>query len=160
MQTRLRPGFLDLLFDDRAGNIRDGDYATSFTLSQFKAGILRELSWLFNASRLDLTEDLGSYPEVSRSALNYGMRSLTGSTDSARTKTVLRNEILMCLRRFEPRLLPENLQVTAVQDANGETYHFRIEGEFWAEPQPLHMLMRTQVGSTGEIRVIDLRGEG
>ena len=161
MQDRIQPVLLDRLTDDSPHETSEGDVSRTFSLARLREAILRDLSWLLNVSQLSTTIDLTPYPEVATSTLNYGVRSRTGSEVGGLDPSALRHEILTSLRRFEPRLLPESLEVTMIQDARDGTFQFRIEADLWAQPQPLHMLMRTEMGeATGSVRVIEMRGEG
>ncbi len=159
-QDRIQPGLLDRLTDDRPDERVEGDVSRAFSLARLREVVLRDLSWLLNASQLATTVDLGPYPEVAMSTLNYGVRSRTGREVDGLDPSVLRREILLSLRRFEPRFLPDSLEVTVVEDRRDGTFQFRIEADLWAQPLPLRMLMRTEVGETGgTVRVVEMRGE-
>lgn len=160
-QDRIQPALLDRLTDDNPDEQVEGDTSRTFSLARLREAILRDLSWLLNTSQLSTTVDLVPYPEVAMSTLNYGVRSRTGREVGGLDPSALRHEILLSLRRFEPRLLPETLEVTVIEDKRDGTFQFRIEADLWANPLPLRMLMRTEAGEiTGTVRVVEMRGEG
>jgi type VI secretion system protein ImpF len=161
IQDRILPALLDRLTDDHPHQQVEGDASRTFSLSRLREAILRDLSWLLNTSQLAATIDLTPYPDVAISTLNYGVHSRTGHEVGGLDPSVLRHETLLSLRRFEPRLLPESLQVAVIEDRRDGTFQFRIEADLHAEPQPVRMLMRTEVGeATGSVRVVEMRGEG
>ena len=57
------------------------------SLERLRECVLRDLGWLLNTGRLSQVQNLGAYPEVARSVLNYGSIDLSGrhlsSTDLA-----------------------------------------------------------------------------
>jgi len=160
-QDRIQPALLDRLMDDNPDELAEGEISRTFSLARLRKAILRDLSWLLNTSQLATTVDLSLYPEVAMSTLNYGVRSRTGREVGGLDPSTLRHEILLSLRRFEPRLVPESLQVTVIEDKRDGTFQFRIEADLWATPVPLRMLMRTEAGEiTGSVRVVEVRGEG
>jgi type VI secretion system protein ImpF len=158
---RILPALLDRLTDDHPRERAEGDASRTFSFARLREAVLRDLSWLLNTSQLETTIDLAAYPDVAASTLNYGVRSRTGYTVEGLPPSVLRREILTSLRRFEPRFLPESLEVTIIEDSRQDgTFQFRIEADLWAQPLPLRMLMRTEVGDiTGTVRVVEMHSE-
>jgi type VI secretion system protein ImpF len=161
MQDRILPALLDRLTDDHPDQRVEGEVSRTFSLARLREAVLRDLSWLLNTSQLSATVDLTPYPEIARSTLNYGVHSRTGQEVGGIDPSFLRHETLLSLRRFEPRLLPESLQVVVIEDRRDGTFQFKIEAELHAEPQPARMMMRTEVNeTTGSIRVVEMLGEG
>ena len=161
LRGQFQPTLLDRLTDDHPEEPAEGDASRARSIAQLREAILRDLSWLLNTSHIASSVDLTPYPEVAMSTLNYGVRSRTGRELDGLDPSALRLEMLRSLRRFEPRLLPESLEVTVIEDGGHGSFQLRIEADLWAEPQPLRMLMRTEPGETaGTVRVVELRGEG
>jgi type VI secretion system protein ImpF len=54
-----------------------------------------------------------------------------------------------CILRFEPRLLPDTLEVRALEVSSVLDTHnmieFQIHGHLWAQPVPLEILLRTRL---------------
>jgi type VI secretion system protein ImpF len=160
MQGRILPALLDRLTDDYPDKRTESDVAWGFSLAQLREVILRDLSWLLNTCAIGATIDLTPYPDVAMSTLNYGVRSRTGRELDGLSPSALRQEILLSLRRFEPRFLPDSLVVTMIEDGRSGSFQFRIEADLWAQPQPVRMLMRTEPGgTTGAVRVVEIYGE-
>ena len=144
-RDRLYPSLLDRLLDDEPGKLTEPRENRSATLARLRENVLRDLSWLFNAtqSRLDLQDD----PVLVGSVINYGMPPLAGRPasqyDLGELSCVLREVIL----RFEPRIIAHTLKVTA--EGNKSDSHnvlgFRIEGQLWSQPVPLEIFMRTEI---------------
>ena len=144
-RDRLYPSLLDRLLDDDPGKLTEPRENRSATLARLRENVLRDLSWLFNAtqSSLDLQDD----PVLVSSVINYGMPPLAGRPasqyDLAELARVLREVIL----RFEPRIIAHTLKVTA-EGNKSDTHNvlgFRIEGQLWSQPIPLEIYMRTEI---------------
>lgn len=109
--------------------------------------VKRDLAWLLNTGNLDSVEDLGRYPLVAQSVLNYGISELTGKSvanaDVFELERVLRRAII----QYEPRILPKSLRITVkssgqmAQNALG----FEIECDIWSQPSPEHMHLDLQL---------------
>jgi hypothetical protein len=82
-QDRVQPSLLDRLTDDDPMNRRDGRDMRGFSLARLRDSVLRDLSWLMNASQLAATRDLGRLPHVAASVLNYGIPPTTGKVKAA-----------------------------------------------------------------------------
>ena len=50
----------------------------AMSMRRLREAVLRDLGWLLNACGIDDVVDLERYPEVRRSVLNFGLRSLAG----------------------------------------------------------------------------------
>ncbi|MBB4577289.1 type VI secretion system baseplate subunit TssE [Rhizobium lentis] len=157
----VQPSLLDRLTDDEPRNSCEAQDKRSFSVRQLEEVILRDVSWLLNTNQLGATVDLQAYPHVAASALNYGAWPLSGQIREGMDKSALREAIIESLQRFEPRLLPDTLKVTVLDDGQGcGTFRFRIEADLWAQPLPVRMVMRTEVNSELEsARVLHLGTE-
>ncbi|WP_225039930.1 type VI secretion system baseplate subunit TssE (plasmid) [Sinorhizobium medicae] len=144
--SSIQPSLLDRLTDDEPCSTSESKNLYGLSLRQVKAMILRDASWLLNATQLGATVDLRSYPHVAASTLNYGVRPLAGPIVDGLDATALGQDIVDCLQCFEPRLLADSVKVTPLTDANQNgSLGFRIEADLWAEPMPLRLVMRTDL---------------
>lgn len=136
---------LDRLTDEDPMNRYEARDLRSFSMVRLRESVLRDLSWLMNASYLAATYDLGPYPHVANSVLNYGIPPTAGHLKGEIDPMSLARQVHLALLRFEPRLLPHSLQVSVIRGAaNEETFRFVIESELWAHPVPLRMTLRTE----------------
>ena len=155
---RLQPCLLDRLTDtepDKAVESRD---RRVFTLSQIRSAVLRDLSWLLNASVRMESEDIAGFPEVASSVLNYGMPDLCGLSTSTYSPPELERMVREAIRRFEPRIMPESLSVRVVEvDTHGRaSIAFEIAADLWATPVPDPLFFRTEMDlDTGQCRLED-----
>lgn len=122
--------------------------------------VYRDLAWLLNTSSLESTEDLSDYPEVRRSVLNFGLKSLAGQTASGVDASQEARQISDAIRSFEPRLT----RVTVTSELSADrmdagTLSFKIEAELWGRPSPQHLMLRTRLDvESGDVTVVDAGG--
>ncbi|MGX9120479.1 type VI secretion system baseplate subunit TssE [Mesorhizobium sp. BHbsci] len=154
----VQPSLLDRLTDDEPRSASETHDKRRFSVRQLHEVILRDVSWLLNTNQLAATVDLEPYPHVAASTLNYGVWPVGGHIREGIDANALRNEIADSLQRFEPRLLPESVKVTALNgDQNRGSLRFKIEADLWARPVPLRIVMQTEVDRELEVvRVADL----
>jgi type VI secretion system protein ImpF len=156
-QERLQPSLLDRLTDTDPENRSEPRERRVLSFQRLKAGVLRDLAWLLSTGYLETFEDLEAYPHARSSVVNYGLPDLTGvsvaNMDSARLEKVVREAIV----RFEPRINQRTLKVQVTVDRDRmhrNAMTFRIEGELWAQPVPLSLLLRTELDlETGNVDV-------
>jgi type VI secretion system protein ImpF len=129
----------------------------AMSMNRLREAVLRDLRWLFNASGIDDVVDLARYPEVRRSVLNYGLRSLAGKPVSSVDPVEVSRRIRDAIAYFEPRL--SGIRVTPeVQDdkVEGMTLSFLVEAELWGQPVAQHVSLRTSIDvETGDVAVAD-----
>jgi type VI secretion system protein ImpF len=161
-QDRVQPSLLDRLTDDDPMNRRDGRDMRGFSLARLRDSVLRDLSWLMNASQLAATRDLGRLPHVAASVLNYGIPPTTGKVKAAIDAAALARNVRIALLRFEPRLLPHSLRVSVIRETNHDgAFQFVIDAELWAHPVPLRMTLRTEPDRDLDmVRVVEQGGGG
>ncbi len=145
--SRVNPTLLDKLVShlDVAGLREQGDagaidaeraslrfYVMSQRKRQNEAAlretVKRELSWMLNTTNLAAVIDLSPYPEVRTSVLNYGVDDLAGKPMTSRVRAQRARDIRDAIRAFEPRMNPDQLDVTAmttVERENAVTYVIR-----------------------------------
>lgn len=159
---RLLPSLLDRLTDeapDKKQEVRDQSH---MNLRRLREAVLRDLSWLFNATDLGSSVDLDDYPEVRRSVINYGLPSLAGYTASGMEVPELERTIRQTILNFEPRLIANSVKVRALL-AESQLDHnliaFEINGQLWAEPLPENLYLKTEVDfENGDITVSEYTG--
>ena len=159
---RLQPALLDRLRDDDPANRAEPAEQRVVSRGRLREAVLRDLSWLFNATRLAVDTPLDAYPQVRKSVLNYGLPSLSGQTASSIDAVSLEADVREAILDHEPRILPETLKVEALVSEDQLHQHnqisFRISGQLWAQPVPLEMLLHTDVDlETGRVDVRELQ---
>src|SRR5262249_42019602 len=111
LKERLQPALLDRLADDEPEKLMESREQRVISLAKLRQCILRDLSWLLNAVRLDATQDLSEFPSAQRSVLNYGLPSFTGGSIAQLSVTETEDAIKEAILRFEPRLLSNSIKV-------------------------------------------------
>ncbi len=147
-QQALQPSLLDRLTDYEPEEQAASRYKRVISEEQWYQLIRRDLTWLFNTSKLEAVVDLEAYPEVQCSVLNYGSEELTGSSMAAITTEALEQRLRETVLRYEPRLVPSSLTITVEFEGVGAGKHsvgFTIEGQLWAHPIPMHLYLKTEV---------------
>ena len=160
-QDRLQPVLLDRLTDDEPDKKQEPREARVLSKSRMRQSVLRDLAWLFNATRLEAVADLSNAPYVRRSVLNFGLPALSGTTASSLDVTDLARAVREAVLTFEPRILPATVQIKTVLEAGALDHHnvigVEIRGELWAQPVPLEFLVRTEFDlETGKVQIADL----
>ena len=155
-RDRLQPALLDRLMRN------EGEEARVISKSELRQAVLRDLSWLFNATQphADWSE---SHPALAGTVLNYGLPALAGRQLSKLDIARLERTIAEAVKRFEPRILPDSLVVRAVEGTSILDTHnmieFEIRGQLWAQPVPLEILLRTQMDlEAGQVEVREAAG--
>jgi type VI secretion system protein ImpF len=162
MRNRLQPSLLDRLCDDQPGERVEAEDHRVMSRGQLRQAVLRDLAALFNAVQ-PLGERAEAWPQVADSVLNFGLPPLSGRLASTLDVSVLEGIIRQAIVRFEPRILPDTLQVRAMEAASVLDTHnvieFEIRGELWSHPVPLEILLRTQLDlEAGQVEVRDAAG--
>ncbi len=159
---RLQPALLDRLRDDDPANQIEAPEQRVVNRSRLREAVLRDLSWLFNATRLEVDVSLDKFPQVRKSVLNFGLPSLSGTTASSLDAVALEADVRQAILEHEPRILAESLRVEALVSDDQLSQHnqisFRISGQLWAQPVPLELLLHTNVDlETGRVDVRELQ---
>src|SRR5262245_24648249 len=125
-----------------------------------RPAVLRDLAWLFNTTRLEKGMDGSKAPYARKSVVNYGLPALSGQTASTLEVNDLERGIRQAILDYEPRILPDSLQVRAIETGEFENHNVigvEIVGQLWAEPVPLELLVRTEIDlETGQVEIADL----
>ena len=160
-QDRLQPALLDRLTDDEPEKKQEPREARVLSKSRMRQSVLRDLAWLFNATRLESSADLAPAPYVRRSVLNFGLPAMSGKVASSLDVTDLTRAIREAILSFEPRILPGTLEINTLLEGGDLDHHnvlgVEIHGQLWAQPVPMEFLVRTDFDlETGKVRITDL----
>jgi type VI secretion system protein ImpF len=160
-QERLQPALLDRLTDDAPGTTQEPRERRVMSKRQLRQAVLRDLAWLFNATRLEAVQDVSRLSHVRRSVLNYGLPALSGRAATSLDVTELERAVKQAILDYEPRILPATLRVRAMLQASALDHHnvvgVEIQGQLWAQPVPLELLVRTEIDlETGRVEIADL----
>ena len=160
-QERLQPALLDRLTDDEPEKKEELRKHRVFAKERLREAVLRDLAWLFNATRLERGDDMSHVPDARRSVINFGLPAHAGQTASSLEIQDVEQDIKQAIIDFEPRILPETLEVKAIAELSDLDRHnvlgIQIRGLLWAQPVPLELLLRTEIDlETGKVQVADL----
>ena len=160
-QERLQPALLDRLTDDEPDKKLEPREHRVLSKSRMRQAVLRDLAWLFNTTRLESGNALAKWPHARRSVINFGLPALSGQTASTVEIQDLERDLKQAILDFEPRILPETLEVRALVELSELDHHnvigIEIRGQLWAQPVPLDLLIRTEIDlETGKVHLSDL----
>jgi len=161
VQDRLQPALLDRLTDEDPTDPRESPDLRVIGKSRMRELVLRDLSWLFNTTFLLGDGSFDGYPYVKNSVLNYGLPALSGLSISSIDPRDLETKVKRAIIDYEPRILADTLVVEALVSEEQLAHHnqisFRINGQVWAQPVPLEMLLQTDINlETGQVMVKDI----
>jgi type VI secretion system protein ImpF len=129
---------------------------SAISMRRLRECVHRDLGWLLKANNLEATDDLGPYPYVCDSVVNFGMPSFAGLASSSIDPADAAARIASAIRRFEPRL--SRVQVTPESGGKLEEFklRFRIEAELWGQPVPQQIALLTSIDvGTGNVSLQD-----
>lgn len=145
----LLPTLLDRLVDQapREASETPEDYAVS--PAHMREIVQRDLSWLLNATNLEDEIEREAMPLVAASVLNYGVPPFAGKYMAERNWQDIERIIRRAVLDFEPRLIPETLQVVPVGNRGGEESYnvllFEIHGLVHMQPYPMEFLVQSSL---------------
>jgi len=157
-QDRLQPALLDRLTDDEPDVRVEGVEARVIPRNRLRELVLRDLAWLFNATRPSADDIWLSAPHAERSVICYGLPPMSGLSVSSLDLTALQEGVLKAILQHEPRILPDTLTVEAVSNEMIIDHHnqlgFRISGQLWAQPVPMELMLHTDIDlETGRVEI-------
>jgi type VI secretion system protein ImpF len=160
-QERLQPSLLDRLTDDAPESKEESREKRILNLTQLRASVLRDVSWLLNTVHLQATQNLLDWPHVASSTVNFGIPDLAGSVVTGKNTLALERAVKQALLDFEPRILADTLKVAVriePEQMNRHSMLFIIEGKLWAQPIPLSLYLKTELDlETGTVTVAESR---
>jgi type VI secretion system protein ImpF len=169
-RDRLQPSLLDRLIDADPRQSVEGADSRALTRQQLRAAVLRDLSWLFNATRdepdpaSDRRDEIAlwaAHDEARRSVLNYGMPAFAGTTLASLDTGAIERGIENAIRQFEPRIDPATVHVEVRTGGQKELTHnvmsIVIRGQMWSQPVPLELLLAADMDmETGHTQVREM----
>ncbi|WP_334189560.1 type VI secretion system baseplate subunit TssE [Noviherbaspirillum sp.] len=159
-RDRLLPALLDRLIDDAPHSKTEALEQKIISRNRLRDIVLRDLTWLFNATGALQDAHEARHAHARRSVLNFGMPCLSGKLVSHVELFEMEQSLRQAILDFEPRILPQTLSVTGRLPADELSHHnilqFDISGQLWAQPYPLELLLKTDVDlETGMVKVQD-----
>lgn len=160
VRDRLQPALLDRLLDDAPDQTVEAEDLRVMNKARLRQAVLRDLGWLLNAVQPLPAALLEAQPALAGTVLAFGLPPLSGQQASKVDVRRLERGIREALLRFEPRVLPDTLEVRALEaDSVLDTHNvieFEIRGHLWAQPVPLEILLRTELDlEAGQVEVRD-----
>lgn len=148
-RDKMQPSLLDRLTDDAPEKRQEPANSNLISHSMLRRHVLRDLQWLFNTINNEAQQDLSGVDQVRRSVLNFGIAPLAGQRMSDIEWQDIQRKLTEAILHFEPRILPQGLQVRCVSDTKSLDLHnvlsIEIKGRLWCVPYPLEFLFRTDV---------------
>jgi type VI secretion system protein ImpF len=146
---RLQPALLDRLTDDEPDKRTEPTDAVAMTRSRLRRAVLRDIAWVLNATNMESHTEFEAFDEARHSVINFGVPSLSGRRVMNIDWQELEQAIKDAIVTFEPRVLPQTLDVRVATSENSIDHHnvlsFEIRGQLWALPYPLELLLRSNV---------------
>lgn len=159
LKERLQPSLIDRLTDFNPAEIKESSSQQSMSQSQFKAAVIRDLSWLLNSSALEVCLDLEKFPEVRRSVLNYGLPDMSGHTSSNVDIRAVENSIRSAIQLFEPRIIRNSLKVKIHSNPDEMSHNslvFEIAGAVFGQPSPFQVVLKSELDlECGEVQLTE-----
>ncbi len=160
----LQPSLLDRLTDDEPQKQMESRDKRVLSMRQLKEAVLRDLAWLLNTANFDCEGKFDEYPFAAESVVNFGTRGLSGITASSVTSKEVEGTVRNAILRFEPRIIPNTLQVQAVvsdEESSHNAISFAISGDLWASPLPEQLYLQTKMDiETGHTEVGEVGSRG
>src|SRR5215469_14590856 len=143
---RLQPCLLDRLTDDEPARREESRNQRIISLQRYKAGVLRDLEWLFNTIGHFPDERVGEgtfadYEEAFRSVINFGIRQLYGRL--APDVEEIEKQLTDALIVFEPRINRRTLRVNVTIERH--VLSIELTGELWVNPLPEKLFIKTEL---------------
>ena len=122
-QERLQPALLDRLTDEEPTKTQEAAERRVMSKSRLRQAVLRDLAWLFNATKPTSVVDLAQIPHVRQSVVNFGLPALSGRAASSLDVDELERAIRQAILDFEPRILAGTLEVKALAHESALDHH-------------------------------------
>lgn len=159
LKERLQPSLLDRLTDLQPDKSKESSSQQSISQTQFKAAVIRDLGWLLNSVALDVCVDLGRYPEVQSSVLNYGLPDLSGHTSTTVDVNSVEKAVIAAILQFEPRIIRNSLKVRIHSNPDAMSHNsmvFEISGAVFGQPSPFQVVLKSQLDlECGEFKLAE-----
>ncbi|WKU19519.1 type VI secretion system baseplate subunit TssE [Advenella alkanexedens] len=148
-KDRLQPALLDRLTDDSPDKRQELPDHGMMNYEALRKAVLRDLRWVLNTTSLEADHDLGGWPHVKNSTLNFGVGALAGKSMSEIDWANVEESVTASIMSFEPRILPDSLEVSCITEMNVLEHHnvlsLLIRGKLWCNPYPREFMFRTDI---------------
>ncbi|MDR2153987.1 MAG: type VI secretion system baseplate subunit TssE [Burkholderiaceae bacterium] len=164
-RDRLQPTLLDRLTDKNPTQQKDTASELVISRRQLRQIIMRDLSWLLNATNMGAEVDFEFHSHARRSTVNFGLPAFSGRRAADVKLEELQSELRQAIILFEPRIVANTLQVVGMtmDDAWGAAHNlivFEIRGQIWSVPYPVEMLLKSSLDlETGAVVLQDQLGD-
>ncbi|MCC8365796.1 type VI secretion system baseplate subunit TssE [Xenorhabdus sp. PB61.4] len=148
-RDKMRPSLLDRLTDNEPDKKKEATSNHLISHSILRQNLLRDLQWLLNSINGESEQNLSPFPEIRRSVYNFGLEPLAGKLMSEIEWEDIQHKIIKAIHIFEPRIIPDGLEVNCVSDTHSLTLYNRlsieIRGFLWCVPWPLEFLFHSDI---------------
>lgn len=143
------PTLFDRLCDDAPTDRSEAPSAYTANRSRLREIVLRDLALLLNTTDHSELINAQDYPQAASSCVNYGVPPLAGGYLSEKKWADIERMIRTAIQRFEPRLMPETLQVRPLLKETASTHYnvltFEISGHICMNPYPIEFTVQSAV---------------
>ncbi|WP_422824359.1 type VI secretion system baseplate subunit TssE [Xenorhabdus bharatensis] len=148
-RDKMQPSLLDRLTDNEPDKKKEAKSNYLISHSVLRQNLLRDLQWLLNSINSESTQNLSPFPEICSSVYNFGLAPLAGKFMSEIEWKDIQHKITEAIHVFEPRIIPDSLEINCVSDTNSLTLYnilsIEIRGFLWCVPWPLEFLFRSEI---------------
>ena len=148
--VRYLPSLMDRLTDNQPEKRLEAPRPQTMSFQEYRAGFQRDLMRLLSYGIQPAADEFRGLAEVQTSVLNYGMSNLLGMADMAAKPSVVEQNIIECIKRFEPRINRDTLRVRVTRndvpsDNAMRNLEIEIQAELWAKPYSENVYLLTSV---------------
>ncbi|MDZ4356936.1 MAG: type VI secretion system baseplate subunit TssE [Variovorax sp.] len=160
VNAQLLPTLFDRLRDEAPSRTTELPSEYTATPAQMREIIQRDLALLFNTTNAEDLIDRERHADAASSTVNYGVPPLAGSYLSERKWADIERIIRRAIRDYEPRLIPDSVQVVPLmkEDGAAEAYNvllFEIRALIHLKPYPLAFTVQSAVDlETNRMRIV------
>ncbi|MFM0738155.1 type VI secretion system baseplate subunit TssE [Paraburkholderia xenovorans] len=148
-EPHLLPTLLDRLRDNAPQRRTEASNEYAVTRSQMRDIILRDLAFLLNATSIENLIDRSRYPYAAASTVNFGVPPLAGAFVASRKWADIETVVRRAIGDFEPRLIPESVQIVPLTAIDSEACYnhlaFEIRGMIRMDPYPLEFMVQSSL---------------
>ncbi|MBN3752375.1 type VI secretion system baseplate subunit TssE [Paraburkholderia sp. Tr-20389] len=143
------PTLIDRLRDDAPHRQTEIPAEYAVTRARMREIIQRDIAYLLNTTNLTDQIDSKRHALAAGSTVNFGVPPLAGAFTAAYRWSDIEAAVQSALARFEPRLIPESIQLVPLSDADRKGRHsrmaFEIRGLVRIEPYPLEFIVQSSL---------------
>ncbi|CNH06298.1 type VI secretion system lysozyme-like protein [Yersinia thracica] len=148
-RNNILPMLLTMLTDNEPQKKQETALRNFISHHELRLHVLHDLQRLFNCINNESSNTLGDFPRVRCSTINYGIASLAGKNISDIEWKDIEYVLTQAILKFEPRILPDGLQVRCIVNNNSQKLYnllpIEIKGHLWCKPHPLEFLFHTDI---------------